>query len=110
LPQDEAFQILGRAALGAVWDLPEYEPLDKEDVCPDRRSVTFTKEDTKEYSEAAWALREKVLAACPGAAITLTEHKGACPCGDHEYQYRTSMLVRARAPDGQVYSTRLKVG
>lgn len=110
LPEDEADEHLARLALGAVWDMPEYEPLQKTEVCGEYPSgVTFTKEGIKEYSDAAWKLRGEVLAACPGASITLTQHKGVCECRDHEYVYRTSMLVRARAPHGQVYSTRLKV-
>jgi hypothetical protein len=110
LPEDEADEHLARLALGAVWDMPEYEPLQKTEVCGEYPSgVTFTKEEIKEYSDAAWKLRGEVLAACPGASITLTQHKGVCECRDHEYVYRTSMLVRARAPHGQVYSTRLKV-
>lgn len=111
LPSEEAYALLATLALGPVMDLEEDEPWEEVDVC-DReygREVRFTKTEVHDYTDAAWALRKKVLELLPDAAFVLTDHGGSCDCEEHEVLERRSLLVRARAPHGQVYSRRLKI-
>lgn len=109
LPSEEAHALLDTLALGPVEQLEEYDPWGPEDICAYGREVSFSKVEVRNYTDAAWALRKKVLELLPDAALVLTDHRGACDCEEHEALERQSLLVRARAPHGQVYSRRLKI-
>lgn len=109
LPTTESYALLASLALGPVEHLVEDEPWDPTDICPYGREVSFSKVEVRGYTDVAWALRKKVLGLLPDASLVLTGHWGACDCEEHRALERQSLLVRARAPHGQVYSRRLKV-
>jgi len=106
LPQTEGEDLLRQAALSGIEEFQSYRMRKASEICC-CGEVSFKKEDTTEYTAAAWNLRKRVLEKIPDAHIVLTEHTGECNCGTEDNWL--SLLVRVRAPHGEVYSARLEI-
>ena len=111
LPSEEAHALLDTLALGPIEGLDADVPFSADNICAYGRKVRFTKDEVAEYPASAWELRKKVVELLPDADCVLTLHRAGCECDDDDctVHVRHSLLVRARAPHGQVYSRRLKI-